>query len=42
VTAAGPATDLRMTDLCIETTGLSKRFGRQLAVDGVDLAVPKG
>lgn len=31
-----------MTDLCIETTGLSKRFGHQLAVDGVDLAVPKG
>ncbi|WP_346926578.1 ATP-binding cassette domain-containing protein [uncultured Arthrobacter sp.] len=31
-----------MTDLCIETTGLSKRFGHQLAVDGVDLAVPRG
>ncbi|HSO15967.1 MAG TPA: ATP-binding cassette domain-containing protein [Arthrobacter sp.] len=31
-----------MTDLSIETTGLSKRFGHQLAVDGVDLAVPKG
>ncbi|MDI3210665.1 ATP-binding cassette domain-containing protein [Arthrobacter sp. AL12] len=37
MTAAVPA-----TELSIETTGLSKRFGHQLAVDGVDLAVPKG
>ena len=37
MTAAGPA-----TELSIETSGLSKRFGHQLAVDGVDLAVPKG
>lgn len=37
MTAAAPA-----ADLSIETTGLSKRFGRQLAVDGVGLAVPKG
>lgn len=37
MTAAAPA-----TDLSIETSGLSKRFGHQLAVDGVDLAVPKG
>jgi len=37
VTAAAPA-----TELSIETTGLSKRFGHQLAVDGVDLAVPRG
>ncbi len=29
-------------ELSIETRGLSKRFGRQLAVDGVDLAVPQG
>lgn len=29
-------------ELSIETTGLSKRFGHQLAVDGVDLAVPRG
>ncbi|WP_432397415.1 ATP-binding cassette domain-containing protein [Pseudarthrobacter sp. L19] len=28
--------------LSIETRGLSKRFGRQLAVDGVDLSVPTG
>lgn len=28
--------------LSIETRGLTKRFGRQLAVDGVDLAVPRG
>ena len=37
MTAAAPA-----TELSIETTGLSKRFGHQLAVDGVDLAVPTG
>lgn len=37
MTAAKPA-----TELSIETTGLSKRFGHQLAVDSVDLAVPKG
>lgn len=42
MTAVGPATEPYVTDLCIETTGLSKRFGHQLAVDGVDLAVPKG
>jgi ABC-2 type transport system ATP-binding protein len=29
-------------ELSIETRGLSKRFGHQLAVDGVDLAVPRG
>ncbi len=29
-------------ELSIETMGLSKRFGHQTAVDGVDLAVPKG
>ncbi|MGX5716066.1 ABC transporter ATP-binding protein [Arthrobacter sp. MAHUQ-56] len=28
--------------LAVETHGLSKRFGQQLAVDGVDLAVPHG
>ena len=37
MTPAGPA-----TELSIETTGLSKRFGHQLAVDGVNLAVPTG
>lgn len=42
MTAVGPATEPHVTDLSIETTGLSKRFGHQLAVDGVDLAVPKG
>ncbi|WP_382308512.1 ABC transporter ATP-binding protein [Herbiconiux sp. UC225_62] len=31
-----------MTALAIETAGLTKRFGKQLAVDGVDLAVPQG
>ena len=29
-------------DLAIETQALTKRFGKQLAVDGVDLAVPHG
>jgi ABC-2 type transport system ATP-binding protein len=29
-------------DLAIETTGLTKRFGAQTAVDRVDLAVPRG
>ena len=28
--------------LTIETQGLTKRFGQQLAVDGLDLAVPQG
>ncbi|MGW9631107.1 ABC transporter ATP-binding protein [Agromyces sp. NPDC055520] len=31
-----------MPDLAIETHGLSKRFRSQLAVDGLDLAVPRG
>jgi ABC-2 type transport system ATP-binding protein len=31
-----------ITDLAIETTGLTKRFGDHAAVDGVDLAVPRG
>ena len=30
------------TELAIETRGLSKHFGRQAAVDNVDLAVPHG
>ncbi|GAB3609133.1 ABC transporter ATP-binding protein [Humibacter ginsengiterrae] len=29
-------------DLAIASTGLTKRFGRQLAVDGLDLRVPRG
>ena len=28
--------------LAIETSGLTKRFGRQTAVDSLDLAVPQG
>ena len=31
-----------MSDAAVQTFGLSKRFGRQLAVDAVDLAVPSG
>ncbi|MFB2580326.1 ABC transporter ATP-binding protein [Herbiconiux sp. P15] len=30
------------TGFAIETTGLSKRFGRAAVVDGIDLAVPRG
>ncbi|HVI24470.1 MAG TPA: ATP-binding cassette domain-containing protein, partial [Myxococcales bacterium] len=29
-------------DLAIETNGLVRRFGEQLAVDGIDLRVPRG
>ncbi|MFF2243067.1 ABC transporter ATP-binding protein [Arthrobacter sp. NPDC058130] len=42
---AGPGSGLvsgQSIELSIETRGLTKRFGQQLAVDGVDLAVPKG
>lgn len=31
-----------MSDLAIETQGLTKRFGAQAAVDGIDLVVPRG
>ena len=31
-----------MSDLAVETTGLTKRFGGHAAVDGIDLAVPTG
>ena len=30
------------TSLAVDSRGLTKRFGRQVAVDGVDLAVPRG
>ncbi|MFK0000867.1 ABC transporter ATP-binding protein [Paenarthrobacter sp. NPDC090522] len=30
------------TDLALETRGLAKRFGHRAAVDGIDLAVPRG
>ncbi|MBX6358118.1 MAG: ABC transporter ATP-binding protein, partial [Micromonosporaceae bacterium] len=29
-------------DLAVESQGLTKRFGRQVAVNAVDLAVPRG
>jgi ABC-2 type transport system ATP-binding protein len=32
----------RQEEFVIETEGLSKRFGAQMAVDGVDLRVPRG
>jgi ABC-type multidrug transport system ATPase subunit len=31
-----------MTEVAVESSGLSKRFGRQFAVNGIDLAVPRG
>ncbi|MCU1413705.1 MAG: multidrug transporter ATP-binding protein, partial [Microbacteriaceae bacterium] len=31
-----------MSSFAIETDGLTKRFGSQLAVDGVGLSVPSG
>ncbi len=31
-----------MSDHAIETHGLTRRFGAQLAVDGIDLRVPRG
>jgi ABC-2 type transport system ATP-binding protein len=31
-----------VTELAIQTRGLTKKFGRQAAVDGIDLAVPRG
>jgi ABC-2 type transport system ATP-binding protein len=31
-----------VSDLAIETRGLSRRFGRKLALDGLDLALPAG
>ena len=31
-----------MTELAVASTGLTKRFGAQTAVDGIDLAVPRG
>ncbi len=44
-TAAVPAStldDASRGAFAVETTGLTKQFGRQRAVDGVDLAVPHG
>jgi ABC-2 type transport system ATP-binding protein len=45
VRTASPGTGVSgngTSGLTIETKGLSKRFGHQLAVDGIDLAVPQG
>jgi ABC-type multidrug transport system ATPase subunit len=36
-----PASDAELT-LAVSTRGLTKRFGAQTAVDGIDLAVPSG
>ena len=37
-----PARSTAEAELAIETTGLTKRFGDQIAVNAVDLAVPRG
>ena len=42
MTTPTPVNPIAGADLSIETTGLTKRFGAQTAVDAVDLAVPRG
>ncbi len=42
VGATERAAPVRSSDLAIETHGLVKRFGHRSAVDGIDLAVPRG
>lgn len=40
--AATPAPPAESTDYAISTIGLTRRFGAQVAVDGIDLRVPRG
>jgi len=40
--AAAPDTSVPVADPAVETRGLSKRFGSRLAVDGLDMVVPRG
>ncbi|MFE5410656.1 ABC transporter ATP-binding protein [Microbacterium sp. NPDC056569] len=42
MTTPTPVKPTAETELSIETSGLTKRFGAQTAVDAVDLAVPRG
>ncbi|MDF2091027.1 ATP-binding cassette domain-containing protein [Knoellia sp. 3-2P3] len=42
VVASRPAVDAGPDELAVHTHGLTKRFGHQLAVDGIGLAVPRG
>jgi ABC-2 type transport system ATP-binding protein len=42
VTAAVPNRTAPAAEPAIRTSGLTRRFGRQVAVDGVDLLVPRG
>ena len=45
MSATAPAaeqTEATSTELAIETSGLTKKFGQQVAVNGIDLAVPRG
>ncbi|SER14085.1 ABC-2 type transport system ATP-binding protein [Microlunatus flavus] len=39
---SGPAASVRAVDLGIEASGLTKRYKDVVALDGVDLAVPRG
>ncbi|RFA10154.1 multidrug ABC transporter ATP-binding protein [Subtercola boreus] len=39
---AAEPTGIRAAELAIETSGLTKVFGRQTVVNGIDLAVPRG
>lgn len=40
--AGGAAVRSPLEELAAQTTGLTKRFGSHVAVDGIDLAVPRG
>ena len=40
--ATAAETVVPVDDLAVSTQGLTKRFGQQVAVDGIDLAVPRG
>jgi ABC-2 type transport system ATP-binding protein len=40
--AAAPDDSAPAADAAVETRGLSKRFGSRLAVDGLDMVVPRG
>ncbi|MFB9239913.1 ABC transporter ATP-binding protein [Plantactinospora siamensis] len=42
IPGAAPTAPPPASALAVQSHGLTKRFGRQLAVDGIDLAVPRG
>jgi ABC-2 type transport system ATP-binding protein len=37
-----PTEDLRLNDFAVTTRGLAKRYGRQPALNGLDMSVPRG